>query len=66
MGVRGVCAMTDPWRDRTRVEAARVGVAAARKVLQIERAGDRYFVGAEEFTSWEKAIAFVLAQDEGE
>lgn len=56
--------MTDPWRDRTRVEAARVGVAAARKVLQIERAGAVYTVGEHSFTSWEKAIAFVLAQDE--
>ncbi len=58
--------MNDGWRDRTRVEAARVGVAAARKVLQIERAGDRYLVGDNVFTSWDKAIAFVLAQDEGE
>ena len=57
--------MTDPWRDRTRVEAARVGVAAARKVLQIERAGDRYMVGEQEFTSWDAAIRYVL-ETEGE
>ena len=60
--------MTDPWRDRTRVEAARVGVAAARRRLLIEwvRAEGVWRVDGKTFPTLLEAENYITRPPEGE
>ena len=58
----------DPWRDRTRVEAARVGVAAARRRLLIEwdRKAEVWRVDGRTFKTLIEAENWVTRPEKGE
>jgi hypothetical protein len=58
---------SDGWRDRTRVEAARVGVAAARRRLLIEWSRDKgkWFVGDRAFDTLLEAELSITRPEDG-